>query len=86
MDRDAVFDVSPFIKSNIVKDERFKASLVAEGDLKGIDFHESLSLVVKSLFLFHVVLELVVIVQLDVKKVLHGFFWIRGCIWNNQNG
>ena len=40
--------------------------------LEGIDFHESLSLVV--------------IVQLDVKIVLHGVFWIRGCIWNNQNG
>jgi hypothetical protein len=25
MDRDAVFDESPFRKSNIVKDERFKA-------------------------------------------------------------
>jgi hypothetical protein len=25
MDIDAVFDESPFIKSNIVKDERFKA-------------------------------------------------------------
>ena len=29
MDIDAMFDESPFIKSNIVKDERFKAWLVA---------------------------------------------------------
>lgn len=52
MDRDAVFDESPFIKSNIVKDERFKAWLVAEGYLEGIDFHESFSPFVKSLVLF----------------------------------
>jgi hypothetical protein len=52
MDRDAVFDVSLFIKSNIVKDERFKAWMVAERYLEGIDFHESFSPVVKSLFLF----------------------------------
>ena len=52
MDRDVVFDVSPFIKSNIVKGERFKAWLVAEMYLEGIDFHEIFSPVVKSLFLF----------------------------------
>jgi hypothetical protein len=52
MDKDAVFDESPFIKSNIVKYERFKAWLVAERYLEGIDFHESFSPVVKSLFLF----------------------------------
>jgi hypothetical protein len=88
MDRYAVFDVSPFIKSNIVKYERFKACLVAERYLEGIYFHESFSQVVKSLFLFHVMLALVLIAQLDVKIILHGvfFFLIRGCIWNNQNG
>ena len=52
MDIDAVFDVSPFIKSNIVKYEMFKAWLVAERYLKGIDFHESFSPVVKRLSLF----------------------------------
>jgi hypothetical protein len=51
-DRYAIFDESPFIKSNIVKYERFKAWLVAKRYLEGIDFHESFSPVVKSLFLF----------------------------------
>jgi hypothetical protein len=50
MDRDALFDESPFIKSNIVKYESFKACLVEERYLEGIDFHESFSPVVKSLF------------------------------------
>ena len=52
MDKDVVFDESPFIKSNIVKYERFKAWLVAEKYLEVIYFHESFSPVVKSLFLF----------------------------------
>jgi hypothetical protein len=52
MDKDAMFDKPPFIKSNIVKYERFKAWLVAERYLEGIDFHESFSRVVKILFLF----------------------------------
>ena len=90
MDRDAVFDESPFIKSNIIKDERFKAWLVAEGYLEGTDFHEIFSPIVK-LVSIHVVLALVMLldlelVQLDVKTVLHGVFWKRGCIWNNQKG
>ena len=52
MDKDAVFDESPFIKENVVKDERFKEGLVVEGYLESIDFHESFSQVVKILFLF----------------------------------
>jgi hypothetical protein len=51
MERDAMSDESPFIKSNIVKYESFKAWLVAKGYLEGIYFHESFSPVVKSLFL-----------------------------------
>jgi hypothetical protein len=50
--------------------------MVAEGYLEGIDFHESLSPVAKLVYT-HVVLALVVLfdlelVQLDVKKNLHG--------------
>ena len=52
MDRDAMFDEYPFIKSSIVKYERFKAWLVAERYLEGIDFHQIFSPVVKSLLLF----------------------------------
>lgn len=52
MDRDVVLDESPYIKSSIVKYERFKAWLVVEGYLEGTDFHENVSLVVESLFLF----------------------------------
>jgi hypothetical protein len=52
MDKDAMFDEYPFIKSNIVKDESFKSLLVEERYLEGVDFHESFSLVVKRLFLF----------------------------------
>ena len=52
MDIYVVFNESPFIKSNIVKDERSKAWLVAEGYLEGIDFQESFSLVVKIFSLF----------------------------------
>jgi hypothetical protein len=52
MDKYVLFDASPFIKSNIVKYERFKTWLVEERYLEDIDFHESFSPVVKSLFLF----------------------------------
>jgi hypothetical protein len=52
MDKDAVFDVSTFIKSNIVKYERFEAWVVEERYFEGIDFHESFSSVLKRLFLF----------------------------------
>jgi hypothetical protein len=52
MDKDALFDESSFIKSNIVKYERLKEWMVEEMYLEGIDFHESFSPVVKSLFLF----------------------------------
>jgi hypothetical protein len=52
MDKDAMFDVSPFIKSNIVKYERFKAWMVTERYLEGIDFHANFSPVFKILFLF----------------------------------
>jgi hypothetical protein len=52
MERDALFYESPFFKSNIVNDERFKVWLIAEGYLEGIYFNEIFSLVVKILFLF----------------------------------
>jgi hypothetical protein len=51
MDKDAMLDEFPFIKSNIVKDERCIAWMVAEGYLEGIGFHEIFSPVAKSLFL-----------------------------------
>ena len=52
MERDAISYDYPFIKSNIVNYEGFKEWLVVERYFEGIDFHESLSPVVKRLFLF----------------------------------
>jgi len=65
MERDVLFDESSFIKSNIVKDEWYKAWMVEELYLEDIYFHECLSGVVKLVYI-HVVLELVVLIDIEL--------------------
>ena len=50
------------IKSNIVKDERYKSCLIEKMYLEGIDFHEIFSSVVK-IFSIHIALALVVVAR-----------------------